>query len=449
MDRRHRIHLPCPTLGGYATDGSFRSLYILLLVEDAGCVLRSKKRSFERPGFRNSRTISALLIGIAVFWGPSPAMLAADLLIVDRLSNSVYRYSAAGALLGTVIDHSADLNQPTGIGMSPDSTQLYISSSQNNWIMKYDYNRTTGVATNPSIFADAADGLEFPNDISFSPDGSKIYVANLNGGVSRFNVDGSSAGAKLMLPSTSGEGSTQTSSLAFTSAGELLAGAFADAGGAGGGVAISNSSVSVFSGFLVQPTQVLTGATGLMIHDGYVYVSGLFTSSIRRFALSNGQMDPSWGITGVAFPQGLVEAPDGNGFLAGILGFAGGAGNISRYAFDGTFSSTFAAPSQNGFTEATAFLVVPTLLVGDYNNGGMVDAADYVVWRHASPTATLPNDDTPGMVDASDYADWRTNFGKSSSMSSAALGTSSVPEPAVVLLLFIAIALCGMVRNRD
>jgi hypothetical protein len=378
---------------------------------------------------------------------------AADLLVADRLSNSVFRYSDAGAILGAVISHSDDLNQPTGIGLSPDFTQLYVSSSQNNRVMRYDYNRVNGAATNPTIFADAADGLEFPNDIRFSPDGSKIYVANLNGGVSRFNLDGSNAGAKVMLPSTTGQGSTQTSSLVFTTTGELLAGAFADAGGAGGGVAISNSSVSAFSGYLVQPSPAIAGAAGLMIHDGYVYVSGLFTASIQRFALANGQMDASWAnqgkISGVAFPQDLVEAPDGNGFLAGILGFASGAGNISRYAFDGTFLSTFAAPSANGFTEATAFVVVPDLRVGDFNNNGMVDAADYIAWRNASPTATLPNDNTPGVVDASDYADWRANFGTSSATGSSALVASSVPEPAFVLLLLIAMGLRFLVRTRD
>ena len=131
---------------------------------------------------------NALLIGVAVFWVRPSESRAADLLVVDRLSNSVYRYSAAGALLGTVVDHSADLNQPTGIGMSPDFKELFVSSSQNNRVMKYDYDAATGVATNPTIFADATGGLAFPNDIQFSPDGSKVYVANLDGGVSQFNA---------------------------------------------------------------------------------------------------------------------------------------------------------------------------------------------------------------------------------------------------------------------
>jgi WD40 repeat protein len=370
---------------------------------------------------------------------------AADLLVADRLSNSVYRYSASGALLGPIVDHSADLNQPTGIGISPDSKELFVSSSQNNRVMKYDYNAATGVATNPTIFADASAGLAFPNDIKFSPDGSKIYVANLGGGnVARFNTDGSSAGSPLALPSGAG---AEASSMAFASASELLVGSFAN-----GGVAISNSDVSAFPGYLVQPTPAITGATGLMIHDDYLYVSGLFTTSIRRFALSNGQIDASWGITDVDFPQDLVTAPDGNGFLAGILGQFGGGGNISRYAFDGTLLGTFAAHGGNGFTEATAFVVVPTSSValnGDFNNDGVVDAADYVVWRNASATTTLPNDRTPGVVDASDYADWRANFGKTQPASGTALGGNSVPEPASTLLLLLAIMSGITFRNRN
>ena len=404
--------------------------------------------SSQRRGYRHGFAKLALLISVTALWGAPCISRAADLLVVDRLSNSVYRYSASGALLGTVIDNSTDLNQPTGIGMSPDFKALFVASSQNNRVIKYDYDVATGAATNPTIFADAAGGLAFPNDVLFSPDGSKVYVANLDGGVSRFNANGTSAGSKLVLSPPAGAGDFAASSMAFTSGGKLLAGSFQE-----GGVVISDSSVSGFPQYLVQPTPAITGATGLMIHDGYLYASGLFTTSIRRFELSSGQIDASWAISGVGFPQDLVEAPDGNGFLAGILGFAAGGGNISRYSFNGTFLNTFAspaAPGQDGFTEATAFVVVPTqlMLVGDFNGNGVVDAADYVVWRNASPTATLPNDDTPGVVDASDYQSWRANFGKSTPASASALGVASVPEPAGFLLLCIAILAGSTVRNR-
>jgi hypothetical protein len=68
-----------------------------------------------------------------------------------------------------------------------------------------------------------------------------------------------------------------------------------------------------------------------------------------------------------------------------------------------------------------------TPLAGDYNDDGVVDAADYVVWRKT--------EGTPG-----DYAVWQNHFGETQS---GAGGVSSlgvgVPEPHGVVLLFVAI----------
>jgi hypothetical protein len=69
-------------------------------------------------------------------------------------------------------------------------------------------------------------------------------------------------------------------------------------------------------------------------------------------------------------------------------------------------------------------------LPGDFNNDGLVDAADYVAWRERggsqddynvwrsnfgsrSFTITIPGDyDGNGAVDATDYAVWRNGFGQ-------------------------------------
>jgi hypothetical protein len=79
-----------------------------------------------------------------------------------------------------------------------------------------------------------------------------------------------------------------------------------------------------------------------------------------------------------------------------------------------------------------------TTLAGDYNNDGIVNAADYVVWRNAAAGATLPNDTTPGVVTAADYAVWRANFGNSLAAGSGAATFSGVPEPSGVLLAILA-----------
>ena len=46
----------------------------------------------------------------------------------------------------------------------------------------------------------------------------------------------------------------------------------------------------------------------------------------------------------------------------------------------------------------------------DYNGNGVVDAADYVLWRKGGP---LLNDPTPADVGPDDYTYWRLRFGAS------------------------------------
>ena len=81
-------------------------------------------------------------------------------------------------------------------------------------------------------------------------------------------------------------------------------------------------------------------------------------------------------------------------------------------------------------------------LPGDYNNDcpGLVDAADYTVWRDHLGTTTLPNRD-PNVVDPvgqSDYLVWKTNFGTSGTGSATA-----VPEPGSLFLILL-VALVGI-----
>jgi MYXO-CTERM domain-containing protein len=80
---------------------------------------------------------------------------------------------------------------------------------------------------------------------------------------------------------------------------------------------------------------------------------------------------------------------------------------------------------------------------GDYDNNGVVDAADYVVWRkNLSMAIVLPNDATPGSVTASDYAVWRANFGDTLGSGSAA--PTQIPEPAA----WLTVAIGGLVSLR-
>jgi hypothetical protein len=89
------------------------------------------------------------------------------------------------------------------------------------------------------------------------------------------------------------------------------------------------------------------------------------------------------------------------------------------------------------------FLAAP-MLAGDYNDDGIVNAADYTVWRdNLNSSVTLPNDTTPGSVTQADYNTWASNYGAGSASTSV-----TIPEPAacVTVMLGSLAMLCR--RNR-
>ena len=87
----------------------------------------------------------------------------------------------------------------------------------------------------------------------------------------------------------------------------------------------------------------------------------------------------------------------------------------------------------------------PAGLAGDFNEDGVVDAADYTNWRDQLGSDTpLPNDNGLGApVGNNLYQLWKDNWGTSASASGL---RTTVPEPSTCLL--IAIALLGLVKLR-
>jgi formylglycine-generating enzyme required for sulfatase activity len=83
-------------------------------------------------------------------------------------------------------------------------------------------------------------------------------------------------------------------------------------------------------------------------------------------------------------------------------------------------------------TSALGFRVASASLP-DYNHSGIVDSADYVVWRkNGGPTI--------------DYTLWRAYFGENLSGSGASFG-SAIPEPASMSLIIVGVLACVTSRS--
>jgi len=96
----------------------------------------------------------------------------------------------------------------------------------------------------------------------------------------------------------------------------------------------------------------------------------------------------------------------------------------------------------NNTTRILVDLVVPEphIIPGDYNQNGVVDAADYTVWRKTlgqsvAELGTGADGNGNGAIEANDYTVWRANFGDTVAGSGSL--SSSVPEPSGILLALV------------
>jgi hypothetical protein len=113
-----------------------------------------------------------------------------------------------------------------------------------------------------------------------------------------------------------------------------------------------------------------------------------------------------------------------------------GIGTVIDFAID--------PKSSNDLADGTKFTATISVLSGDYNHNGIVDAPDYVVWRDTvgEMGANLAADgNLDGKIDVADFNVWRGNFGNSVAFGTATLSQASkVPEPSTILLAMCALA---------
>jgi cyclophilin family peptidyl-prolyl cis-trans isomerase len=247
------------------------------------------------------------------------------------------------------------------------------------------------------------------------------------------------------------------------------------------------SGVSKPAGTLTKDTfldtgSILTGTTALTISDGTT-LGVRENYAVTQSIVNHGTLAPGLQLGAMTMPnyaqfidgalaiqmrkrtdaqsQVIIEYDQlnvtGAAFLSGELNVSslGGA-----WAANDTFDVVKAASITGSFTQfdlpllsqrlvwnisktATEFTL--KVVAADFSGNGIVDMADYVLWRNnkglaSGATVAQGDADGNGAVNDLDFAIWRSNFGniRGTSLGSGSLVFGGVPEPASAALALLA-----------
>lgn len=232
---------------------------------------------------------------------------------------------------------------------------------------------------------------------------------------------------------------------------------------------LNSGTHNFVDGLVVSPNAELTGSgsiTGNVSNGGLVSPGefGVGTISIEGDLVTTGTL--AFDIESVDFFDQLTVSSNlnaGGGLTVSMPFYVPVAGDLFELLDAGSVTGTFSVldlpvlpaglvwdASQlyaQGALSVSAGAAVD--LAGDYNSDGLVNLADYTVWRdNLGASITLPNDSTPGSVTSDDYSVWKTNFGSSAGPGDLdAIGGNQVPEPASALTL-LALLSCLIAAHR-
>ena len=118
----------------------------------------------------------------------------------------------------------------------------------------------------------------------------------------------------------------------------------------------------------------------------------------------------------------------------------------------GVWSGSYAGGISTGNTQFDWAQIILGVPAGDYNGNGIIDAADYTVWRDTLGQAVTPfsgaDGNGDGMITSADLDIWKGNFGKTIPNLGSGAG-AAIPEPNSALLLLL--GSCGLwtIFRRD
>ncbi len=289
--------------------------------------------------------------------------------------------------------------------------------------------------------------------------GNQMAVVAANAMVWELNVSGS-ANQSMTVEVNSGVTLTTFSGMNIeTGGGVTLLSATLDAQFVEitGGTLSGSGLIATGSGIIPGQVENRGGTVAPGNGVGALEIEGRFASdSAGTLAIELG------GLTAATQYDQLVV--DGGVALAGTLAislvnlgggpFVPSVGNTFTIitATDGISGSFDALVAPNGYNWSVAYgsssVTLSVGIPGDYNDNGVVDAADYNLWRDSMNAvgSNLPADgDGDGSIDADDYAVWKNHFGQSAGAGGGA-GSTAVPEPGALVLFALTPLLGALVR---
>jgi len=297
----------------------------------------------------------------------------------------------------------------------------------------------TGGLFGASLALNAGKNLEVNNILTIDS-GAELFVS---GGLSAGSLINN---GDLILSSTTVNGSvTNAAGANITAIGDVTFNGLAS--GPGG---FFGPGTITFAGGMAP------GASpALVSFEGSIALASTNTLFIELGGSEQGTQYDSLQVAGTAVLAGTLDVS--------LLNFAPSASDAFEIitaagGISGTFIDTI-LPALGGNlswnldygASSVMLTVVAPGLPGDYNADGVVNAADYVVWRdHLGSATSLPNDSTPG-VEASDYSVWQGNFGNTAGNGAGVLADvalAAVPEPTTLMLLIFSAVGWHLWRRR-